>query len=725
MGFVMMFSLSRFRISVKLSIFAVVLAAVIVVILGFSAFFLIESSSREAAQERVFALKEVQLSVLERQVSDMRGDVLAATEHNSVRMAFNTLSRGFNDIIRLGEVDVETRMKETYIANNPHPAGERHLMDAVAKSSERYDRFHKTHHPSLRFMASKGGYDDLLLIDPAGNVIYSVYKNDDFAVNLTEGEWAQTPLAELYRAVMADPAQQRLVYADYAPYPVAVDGRQAFVGAPVYLNEKLLGIFALALPRARLNAIMTGVTGLGETGEARLICDDGALHADSRFAKGGMKTVRSEATFLGQSGQTGILRETRADGRSFLMAYAPLDFLGEPLALVVDMAEDEALAVAHQLRIVILVLGAGVLVIAVIASILFSRSLTVPLLRSVQEMGVLAKGDHGVEISGAERLDEVGDIARGLAVFKAAAIRQADMVEQEREMVRTRQERTQAIEVVLKSFEEESVGVLEKVSRSLKEVSATSDQLLSSADDARVRSAAVTTSAEQTSVSIQTVASAVAELHVSIEAINRQSMESGTLARTAVGEVRANIDTIRQLAESSGRIGEIVGLISDIAEQTNLLALNATIEAARAGESGKGFAVVASEVKSLASQTGKATEEISAQVCEIQSVTQGVVKATEDFGQMVEQMSDLSSSVTQSVEQQGQSTGKVSQSVREISAGTKDVTANIQVLGESSARTDADARAVSQVVEELSTRVIALRELIRNFSIKINEIQKE
>lgn len=348
-----------------------------------------------------------------------------------------------------------------------------------------------------------------------------------------------------------------------------------------------------------------------------------------------------------------------------------------------------------------------------------------PLLRSVQEMGVLAKGDHGVEISGAERLDEVGDIARGLAVFKAAAIRQADMVEQEREMVRTRQERTQAIEVVLKSFEEESVGVLEKIPRSLKEVSATSDQLLSSADDARVRSAAVTTSAEQTSVSIQTVASAVAELHVSIEAINRQSMESGTLARTAVGEVRANIDTIRQLAESSGRIGEIVGLISDIAEQTNLLALNATIEAARAGESGKGFAVVASEVKSLASQTGKATEEISAQVCEIQSVTQGVVKATEDFGQMVEQMSELSSSVTQSVEQQGQSTGKVSQSVREISAGTKDVTANIQVLGESSARTDADARAVSQVVEELSTRVIALRELIRNFSIKINEIQKE
>ncbi len=182
-------------------------------------------------------MKELQLSVLERQVSDIRSDVLVAVERNTVRMAFNTLSRGFNDIIRLGEVDAETRMKETYITNNPYAAGERHLMDAVAKSSECYDRFHKTHHPSLRFMASSGGYDDLLLIDPAGNVIYSVYKNDDFAVNLTEGKWAKTPLAELYRNLMADPVSQQLLYVDYAPYPVAVDGRQAFVGELISMKN--------------------------------------------------------------------------------------------------------------------------------------------------------------------------------------------------------------------------------------------------------------------------------------------------------------------------------------------------------------------------------------------------------------------------------------------------------------------------------------------------------
>ena len=488
--------------------------------------------------------------------------------------------------------------------------------------------------------------------------------------------------------------------------------------------DALKSEFSAMPSSSRLNAIMTDVTGLGETGEVRLFGADGLLHANSRFAKAGTTVLASEANALALSGQRGTLREVRADGRAYEVAYTSFDFQGARFGVVIDMAEEEALAAAHQLELVILVTGAGVLVVAVIAGVLFARSLVVPLSRSVAEMGTLAEGDHGIEISGAERLDEVGDIARGLAVFKAAAIRQAEMAEQERAMVRARQDRAEAIEAVLASFEESSVGMLEEVSHSLSDMSARSDQLLSSADDARVRSSAVAAAAEQASASTQTVASAAAELHASIEEINRQSLESGSLARSAVSEVQANIETIRQLAESSGRIGEVVGLISDIAEQTNLLALNATIEAARAGEAGKGFAVVASEVKSLANQTAKATEDISGQVSEIQSVTQGVVRAIEGFGQTVEKMNELSTSVTQSVEQQGHATAEVSHSVQEISTGTKDVTENIHGLGESSARTDTDARAVNSVAGELTTRVTALRELIRTFSTDINAIQK-
>src|SRR6185503_10372159 len=108
---------------------------------------------------------------------------------------------------------------------------------------------------------------------------------------------------------------------------------------------------------------------------------------------------------------------------------------------------------------------------------------------------------------------------------------------------------------------------------------------------------------EDASSNVQTVAAASEELSASIAEISRQVTNAATTASRAVDEARQTDATVQGLAETAGRIGDVVKLISDIASQTNLLALNATIEAARAGEAGKGFAVVASEVKGLANQT--------------------------------------------------------------------------------------------------------------------------
>ena len=127
--------------------------------------------------------------------------------------------------------------------------------------------------------------------------------------------------------------------------------------------------------------------------------------------------------------------------------------------------------------------------------------------------------------------------------------------------------------------------------------------------------------AEQTSANVQTAAAATEELSSSISEISRQVTQSSSISTTAVDEVASTNDKIKELAEASQRIGDVVSLITDIADQTNLLALNATIEAARASDAGEGFAVVASEVKTLANQTAKATEEISSQITGIQNAT--------------------------------------------------------------------------------------------------------
>ena len=237
--------------------------------------------------------------------------------------------------------------------------------------------------------------------------------------------------------------------------------------------------------------------------------------------------------------------------------------------------------------------------------------------------------------------------------------------------------RRQSIIETLESSVQRTVATL---ASSAVEMEATARSLsgLAHGTDDETRGAAQ--SSQELARGIHTVASAAEELSCSVDDIRKKVIESTTAAENAVAASLKTDQVIRELRAASGRIGEVVKLITSIAEQTNLLALNATIEAARAGEAGKGFAVVASEVKNLAMETAHATEEIEGIIASIQSETDGAGQAVKEVVVTIEKVKTLSGAIACAVTEQGQATVEISRTMQAATVQTASVESAIDAV---------------------------------------------
>jgi methyl-accepting chemotaxis protein len=357
--------------------------------------------------------------------------------------------------------------------------------------------------------------------------------------------------------------------------------------------------------------------------------------------------------------------------------------------------------------------------LALVGAFIIWRAIARPLARITEVTDAVAHGKSEVAVPFGARGDEIGALARSIAIFQDAMRRNEELGRTVMSDAQARIERQEWMASEIDRFGTELESTLSELGRISDQMLAAASELAGAADTASQRTAGAATSSSEASSNVKDIASAAEELAASVAEIDRQVTQSNIIATKAVSEAESTNSTVKELNEAAGRIGDVVRLITDIAEQTNLLALNATIEAARAGDAGRGFAVVASEVKALAGQTAKATDNIGSQIAGMQHATTHSMQAIGAIEGTIRRIGEITGAIAAAVTEQGAATQEIARSVETAARRTKETADEVSQVSEATAATRNSTDTVKSVADELGNMAARIRGQVDEFFQKL------
>jgi methyl-accepting chemotaxis protein len=703
---------AHFTIKQKLPLIIAGFSTLAAIAIGWTGYLIAKQGLAESATDRIAALQQSRAGALERYLGDIENDLLIQDEDLTVISALNDLSTAF----RTFEPNAMSALHKLYITENPNPVGQKDNYDAAPDKSN-YSAAHAKYHPYFHRFQKEREYYDLFLIDQHGNVVYSVFKELDFASNVLDGRWSGTAFSKVASAALSGRRHQ-IFFSDFAPYEPSNNVPASFIATPVVTPDgKVVGAIAYQMPVGRINSIMQDQSGFGETGEAYIVGNDKLMRSDSRFSK--------DSTILSREINTPAVAEALAGRRGSgvfgdgaeagIVAYSSLDFNGVTWAILASEKLSEVEVPALRMRNTMAAVTMGMSLVIAVLGISVATGLTNPIAAITGAMTILSQGRTDVTIPGRDRKDEIGAMSSALEEFKDNVVEIKRMQSETETKRQDEEKKRERLAELTRRFEHNVTSVIQAVSAAAVELQASAEAMSKIAQATTKQTEIVSSSASQTSQNVQTVAASTEELAASIDEIRRQVDETSQTAKQGVSQAEETNATVHGLQEAASQISEVVGLITEIASQTNLLALNATIEASRAGEAGRGFAVVASEVKSLAHQTQKATEQIDRHIGSIQIATERSVKALNGIASVIGRVEQSATSITAAVEQQTSATREISRNVQDVASGTGQVSDTIGVVNRAAHETGNAAAQVLEAAQRMSLEAETLNREVQNF----------
>ena len=422
----------KLKIAQKLPLALVGSALVVSAGVGIASYLIGLGTVQEQRDQSMQASLTTATSLVSDYFSSAEVDLKLFVQRSDTVTAMKNLTRALDEL-RMGLKErAAIQLQTAYVTDNPNP-DDRAAVDSVGAMGASYDPVHKRYHPGFRTLRLERDYSDVLMISAAGDVVYSVAKNPDFATNVvTDSAAAASGLGQAFAAAK-DLAEGEAAFVDFSVYAPSGTA-ESFMAMPVYDKDEKTGVMVLAISPTAMSTRVSGLSGLGRSGEVVVVGQDGLLRSESPRTEETdvlSTTLTSDVIAGAFAGQTGEGLSTDYRGAPMVVRAQPVTVGDVTWAVAAVQPEDEAYAAVVQMRNMTLAIGGVLLAIAAVIGFFFARSISKPISRLTGTMDALASGDLEVEVKGARRADEIGAMARAVEVFRENALKVNEMTEAE------------------------------------------------------------------------------------------------------------------------------------------------------------------------------------------------------------------------------------------------------------------------------------------------------